>query len=92
MTLIRVLAIAQLGAVAAGCAIRSMSQPVLSLYVDGRDWVLLEPLTFEFTTAGGQRSYVTVPRGFVTDLASAPPLSLVRCPAYGAIHDRHHTA
>jgi len=39
-------------------------------FTDGRNWIVKEPLTYQ---VGVSNDSVTVPRGFVTDLASIPP-------------------
>ena len=39
-------------------------------FVDGRNWIVREPLTYKI---GISQDSVTVPVGFVTDLASIPP-------------------
>src|SRR5262249_36735163 len=39
-------------------------------FVDGRNWIVREPLTYRI---GISQDSVTVPVGFVTDLASIPP-------------------
>ena len=39
-------------------------------FTDGRNWIVKEPLTYR---VGVSNDSVTVPRGFVTDLASIPP-------------------
>src|SRR5580765_3427893 len=39
-------------------------------FVDGRNWIVREPLTYK---VGISQDSITVPVGFVTDLASIPP-------------------
>ena len=39
-------------------------------FSDGRNWIVKEPLTYR---VGVSNDSATVPRGFVTDLASIPP-------------------
>ena len=39
-------------------------------FVDGRNWIVREPLTYKI---GISQDSITVPVGFVTDLASIPP-------------------
>lgn len=39
-------------------------------FSDGRNWIVKEPLTYQ---VGVSKDSATVPRGFVTDLASIPP-------------------
>lgn len=41
-------------------------------FSDGRNWIVKEPLTYQ---VGVSKDSATVPRGFVTDLASIPPRS-----------------
>jgi hypothetical protein len=49
-------------------------EPILPVdfkpFVDGRNWIVREPLTYRI---GVSQDSVTVPVGFVTDLASIPP-------------------
>lgn len=39
-------------------------------FVDGRNWIVREPLTYRI---GVSKDSLTVPVGFVTDLATIPP-------------------
>lgn len=45
--------------------------PVLSPFGDGEYWVLVAPLNYRIWNTEG---YITIPKGFVTDLASVPPI------------------
>lgn len=42
---------------------------------DERNYILLEDLTYPFTDTAGNIQFITVPRGFVTDLASIPRIA-----------------
>ena len=44
--------------------------PALRAFGDGKDWVLLEAMTYSL---GNTNEKIIVPAGFVTDLASIPP-------------------
>jgi Protein of unknown function (DUF1353) len=50
-----------------GCAV--IRQPVVKPFADGRDWVLMRPLSYDIPAAG---QHGIVPQGFVTDFASIP--------------------
>jgi hypothetical protein len=52
-----------------GCMSLAIPQPVVKPFADGRDWVLMRPLTYDVPAAGQSG---VVPLGFVTDFASIP--------------------
>lgn len=53
-------------------SIKPEKQPLLSPFGDGTQWVVMEDLVFSIKTDAGESLKITVPKGFVTDLASTP--------------------
>jgi hypothetical protein len=49
-------------------------------FVDGRNWIVRQPLVY---TIGVSKDTITVPPGFVTDLASIPQVCMYMCVPWG---------
>ncbi len=56
-----------IGVFVTGCTVYRL--PVVQPFVDGEYWILREPMHFEI---GKTNEFIIVPKGFVTDFASAP--------------------
>ncbi len=66
------------------CAsIKPNNPPMLSPFGDGSQWVLREDMKFEMVLNEGTRASITVPKGFVTDLASTPRRVWALYPPFG---------
>lgn len=66
------------------CANINLTSPaVLSPFGDGTQWVVLEDMTFDVRFDDKSLSRIVVPRGFVTDLASTPPIVWSKFPPFG---------
>ena len=77
------LAAALLCLLAACAGIRLERPPVLSPFGDGTQWIVWQDMEFVVTADDKPTATITVPRGFVTDLASTPKSVWSLYPPFG---------